>query len=444
MGATRTTIATVTLILVVFVATFLVVSYSRLSPPAVGAGRSRHVLRRGVKTASAKLQTSSEYREEFPRIPVRDIDKSDTRRHVRRTRRPTAIRKVEVVTVSTASTTKTITHRSTPIPAWSKYRGAHNVSTRWRSWWPNRKRKSNETRPITRPRFQLPWSRKLNKTRLFSRPAFKWPNWGRKSNKTRLFTRPQFQWSNRNRKSNETGLFKDQLTPSERAKLLTMFGAVTDALTASNVTFWMDGGTLLGSYRHHNLIPWDDDVNLVLCRSKKRQARRAIKSLAPAYQLFVEKDATSSPEPVWRIFARNSSAPVTRRKFRFPTIDLHFFASNSTHIWLEPHNLWWYYGWRKSTVFPLHLRPFDKYWAPAPCNTRTYLVKEFDRQVIDQCSSPRMSHRKNIGKRRSSVPCRSLRQVPIVKRKRDGVGAVTEILVRGEEKIQEHVIHTKC
>jgi len=429
MRAIRKAKATVTLILVVFLAVFLVVSYSRLSPPPVGAPRSRQFPRRGVETASASASTSAEYQQqaaEQPSVHVKAPDKSIIEGEDYYARKSyIAARKLEVVTASTTSTTKATMRRSTPIADLSKYRRAHNVSIRWRSWWPNRNRKSNEARLFTRPRFQLPnWGRKLNKTRLSFGPAFKWPNWDRRLNKTQLF--------------------KDRLTPSERATLLAMFGAVTDALRASNVTFWMDGGTLLGSYRHHNLIPWDDDVDLVLQRSQKRQARRAIKALAPAYRLFIEKDAGSSSELLWRVFARNASVPVTTKTFRFPTVDLHFYAENATHVWLEPRNLWRHLVWRRRRVFPLYLRPFDRYWAPAPCNTRTYLIKEFDRQLIDVCTSPRTSHSNNIGQRRSFVPCRTLRRVPFVERKRDGAGSVTETLLRGDTKIHQLVVHPKC
>jgi len=397
LGATRTVVATAALILIVFVVCFLVVSYSRLSPGAGSSRRSRHI---HIVRRHGDFKADHPHRQrhvieramvQAPRGSKTGIQSTYVAPRFKTKPSTAGDRKVAEETENNASTTNTTNDQSAPIhAAGSRYRKARNASS------------------------------------------------------YRLEFRSQKQiW-----KSNETiGKFKRQLKHVERATLMMMFSAVTRALRASNVTFWMDGGTLLGSYRHHGLIPWDDDVDLVLHRAQKRQARRVIDFLAPAYQLFVEKNANGSSELAWRVFARNASVPVTRNpRFRFPTVDLHFYATNATHVWLEPRNLWWWLAWRRSTVFPLLLRPFSKYWAPAPCNTRTYLITEFDADVMKTCKSPRTSHREDIGQRSVSVPCRLLRRVPLVSRQYDrGAGTVTETLTRAGKTLHQRVIRRhKC
>jgi len=51
----------------------------------------------------------------------------------------------------------------------------------------------------------------------------------------------------------------DQSGLQERMWMLT---ALTDIMEKHGVTYWLDGGTLLGSYRHGRFLPWDDDIDL--------------------------------------------------------------------------------------------------------------------------------------------------------------------------------------
>lgn len=397
MGASRATVVSVTVALVLFILTFVVVNHSRLGPSS-DAARSRRTLRRGVMTSSVSSATSTENRR-VDRPAVRPAtsgvsenearNPTDAVKPPRRSPLSTAVHGFAVPSTTTASDAETVA----------------------------RKRKSKSAADVGKDQTHS------------------------------VSSRMYFRSLNQSRKLNETLRFRRQLKRSERVTLLKMFGVVTGALRAINATFWIDGGTLLGSFRHHNLIPWDDDVDLVLRRSQMGEARRAIRALEPAYRLHVKKDATGSAMLAWRVFASNRSVPVTKKHIRFPTVNLYFYAQNTTHVWLEPHNIWWYLVWRRSTVFPLHLRPFDRYWVPAPCNTRSYLINEFnDTQVAYKCVSPRILHRKGIEQRRTSVPCRTLRWLPLVRRQRqrDGHRSVVESLMRGDTSLRQHTIRQKC
>lgn len=211
--------------------------------------------------------------------------------------------------------------------------------------------------------------------------------------------------------------FAPRLKLAERRTLMRTLAALTKALDAANVTYWMDSGTLLGSYRHHGLIPWDDDVDLLVRASDRATARRAIDSLGPDYGLYVEM--TSSPNNAttlagWRFYPTHDSQPVSGATYRFPLVDLQFYAENSTHVWSELVNWWPYMVWPKEKfLFPLYRRPFGNLNLTAPCKTLSYLQTEFDSAVDEMCVSPKSDstgHRsvRPVGVRSVTVPCRDL------------------------------------
>ncbi len=51
---------------------------------------------------------------------------------------------------------------------------------------------------------------------------------------------------------------------STHCTLLRMIASMAEVLEKANVTFMMIDGTLLGSFRHHGFIPWDDDAECAI------------------------------------------------------------------------------------------------------------------------------------------------------------------------------------
>jgi hypothetical protein len=70
--------------------------------------------------------------------------------------------------------------------------------------------------------------------------------------------------------------FRRRMTDSQLSVLLDATRKLADVCDSSNVTYMMYGGTLLGSYRHHGFIPWDDDVDLLVDKSDQALLIHAI------------------------------------------------------------------------------------------------------------------------------------------------------------------------
>jgi len=181
---------------------------------------------------------------------------------------------------------------------------------------------------------------------------------------------------------------------------------LSEVLDSVNVSYFMVAGTLLGSYRHHGRIPWDDDVDFAVSIKDKPVAFKALTALFPDYGLYLSGTLDSPCH--WKFYSRRegNGHQVPFRPFRWPFVDLVFYAENETHVWSAPPHLA-DERWPRHYIFPLVRRPFEGMWLPAPCNTAGVLAVNFD---LSECRSRVHSHIYHVRMLRGglSVPCRSL------------------------------------
>ncbi|KAK3777027.1 hypothetical protein RRG08_008881 [Elysia crispata] len=115
-----------------------------------------------------------------------------------------------------------------------------------------------------------------------------------KDPKTRIGTESQNSWASFYNAFHHGSLLKDvhenfkpALNSEEKHEILLTYKVLAQALRTSRIEFFLVGGSLLGTYRHHGLIPWDDDFDIGVSVLSWDKVRSSL-SCVPGFQLIAE------------------------------------------------------------------------------------------------------------------------------------------------------------
>ncbi|CAF0868523.1 unnamed protein product [Adineta steineri] len=131
------------------------------------------------------------------------------------------------------------------------------------------------------------------------------------------------------------------------------------------ITYLITDGTLLGSYTHHDFLPWDDDVDL---RVSNRDRQRMLNLVSQELRNIISVADVTEEYGTYHKFYFPWSPQAGKQNWSYPCVDVFYFDENSTHIWrinsdeksmndcpVSKHN-----------IFPLVWRLFGRIWLPAP------------------------------------------------------------------------------
>lgn len=180
-------------------------------------------------------------------------------------------------------------------------------------------------------------------------------------------------------------------------KLDILLRLFNDVCIKEKISFMLYGGSLLGSYRHHGKIPWDDDVD-VLVGSKFKKRLRQILETESDWSNFLSVQTNTLSQ--WKVYRKADD--------HWPFIDVFFYDENQTHLWDTAPQYQGRFVYHKKDVFPFKFRLFNGLCMPVPKNIRVILEQNYD---VDRCQSPSFNHFTNSripSKRRLNLPCNQL------------------------------------
>lgn len=192
-------------------------------------------------------------------------------------------------------------------------------------------------------------------------------------------------------------------------RLLQVFEGVMISLKLQNQWF-LGSGTLVGSLRHHEIVPWDDDIDVYVNLSHRDLVRSALWKLPSEYRMYT---MPSRDKLFFRPIDENEkvnsstigSFNYSHVPWAWPFIDI-FYYKRRTSYWTVA-IIFESKVFAFDQIFPVMYRPFGQHWYPAPCNPISVLSKYYSSSK-HLCASNLWSHADEKGISSSSVPCNSL------------------------------------
>lgn len=242
--------------------------------------------------------------------------------------------------------------------------------------------------------------------------------------------------------------FRPKLDKGYYLAMLSVWKDFTRFCNLMGFSFILYGGTLLGSYRHHGFIPWDDDLDVLMNVSYRSQIFRKLSQLT-GHQIVPVR--TEPGSYYYKFFKLPKGVKRANQYdgvwgFYWPFVDIFFFSENSTHIidisWVD-HSLG-YFSWEKDKYFPLKKRPLEGEMYNVPCDVE-YALRQAGNGDTSICISSWYDHIRSITLKWTVLYCGELFAFyPFVNRKIEN-GSLTEALVLNGTTLNTYVFEeSRC
>jgi lipopolysaccharide cholinephosphotransferase len=174
------------------------------------------------------------------------------------------------------------------------------------------------------------------------------------------------------------------ITPQDEVdQIYSLMGKTVEVLDESMIDYFVIAGTLLGAVRHSGMIPWDDDVDLMITETNLAKLRAA-KARFNEIGLELSEHHWGFTNPFFKIWSKDSDRWQNNNAHTYPFIDIFVSKLDVDKKRLIPMGIdpekareSKLMVFNESEVFPLQKYSFGPYSVNGPKNGRAYLERAY-------------------------------------------------------------------
>ena len=153
-------------------------------------------------------------------------------------------------------------------------------------------------------------------------------------------------------------------------------------------------GSLIGSMRHHEMVPWDDDIDVCLNLKLRLVVQNALQLLPSEFEAYFDSPADKMyfkpidfPESVDKHTI--GSYQIPHKPWSWPFLDILYLKQIDDIMAVD--FMWKSVRVNLSDIYPLIYRPFGRNWYPSPRKAFSFL-RSYYSSNMNLCHSSGYSH----------------------------------------------------
>lgn len=156
---------------------------------------------------------------------------------------------------------------------------------------------------------------------------------------------------------------------------------VAQLLRKNQIFFWVDCGTLLGTYRYGGIIPWDHDIDIGVLQMDFDNVFNTLKDLDSEKYTVYDWSSRGKPKTLLKVYIKETQHMIDVYQFAINPEEktLNFIFTFKDHLffadWWKKRELRFTQPVAYDVIFPLRKAKFDGIDVLAPNKTKEYLHK---------------------------------------------------------------------